>query len=63
MSRLAEGREALHLSAMNMVYEGIRQRGTMMIVPRSAVETMGLGDLTGIAAMAKSQERADDENE
>ncbi len=48
---------------MNMVYEGIRQRGTMIIVPSSAVETMGLGNLTGIAAMAKSQERADDENE
>ncbi len=55
--------EALHLRAMNMVYEGIRQRGTMIIVPSSAVETMGLGNLTGIAAMAKSQERADDENE
>ena len=48
---------------MNMVYEGIRQRGTMIIVPSSAVETMGLGNLTGIAAMAKSQEREDDENE
>ena len=55
--------EALHLRAMNMVYEGIRQRGTMIIVPSSAVETMGLGNLTGIAAIAKSEERADDENE
>ena len=47
--------EALHLRAMNMVYEGIRQRGTMIIVPSSAVETMGLGALPGIAALAKAE--------
>ena len=34
---------ALHLRAMNMVYEGLRQKGSMIIVPSSAVETMGLG--------------------
>lgn len=43
---------ALHLRAMNMVYEGIRQRGSMIIVPSSAVETMGLGTLSGLAALA-----------
>jgi uncharacterized protein YjeT (DUF2065 family) len=38
---------ALHLRAMNMVYEGLRQKGSMVIVPSSAVETMGLGALGG----------------
>ena len=45
--------EALHLRAMNMVYEGIRQHGSMVIVPSSAVESMGLGSLSGIAALAR----------
>jgi regulator of protease activity HflC (stomatin/prohibitin superfamily) len=44
---------ALHLRAMNMIYEGIRQKGSMIIVPSSAVETMGLGGIGGIAALAK----------
>jgi regulator of protease activity HflC (stomatin/prohibitin superfamily) len=44
---------ALHLRAMNMIYEGIRQKGSMIIVPSSAVETMGLGAVSGIAALAK----------
>jgi regulator of protease activity HflC (stomatin/prohibitin superfamily) len=48
--------QALHLRAMNMVYEGIRQRGSMILVPSSAVETMGLGVVPGIAALAKMKE-------
>jgi regulator of protease activity HflC (stomatin/prohibitin superfamily) len=44
---------ALHLRAMNMIYEGIRQKASMIIVPSSAVETMGLGSLSGMAALAK----------
>lgn len=36
---------ALHLRAMNMLYEAIKERGSMVIVPSSAVETMGLGGL------------------
>ena len=36
---------ALHLRAMNMVFEGLRKKGSMIIVPSSAVETMGLGAL------------------
>jgi regulator of protease activity HflC (stomatin/prohibitin superfamily) len=43
---------ALHLRAMNMLYEGLKEKGAMMIVPSSAVETMGLGGLLGAAAMA-----------
>jgi hypothetical protein len=44
---------ALHLRAMNMVYEGLRQKGSMIIVPSTAVETMGLGALGGLTAFGK----------
>lgn len=43
---------ALHLRAMNMLYEAIKERGSMVIVPSSAVETMGLGGSLATAAMA-----------
>jgi len=42
---------AMHLRAMNMLYEAIKEKGSMVIVPSSAVETMGLGAMTGIAAL------------
>src|SRR5438876_8896318 len=42
---------ALHLRAMNMLYEAIKERGSMVIVPSSAVETMGLGGTLGTAAL------------
>jgi hypothetical protein len=42
---------ALHLRAMNMLYEAIKEKGSMVIVPSSAVETMGLGGLSGITAL------------
>ncbi len=44
---------ALHLRAMNMVYEGLRQKGSMIIVPSTAVETMGLGALGGLTSFAQ----------
>jgi hypothetical protein len=44
---------ALHLRAMNMVYEGLRKKGSMIIVPSSAVETMGLGALGGLTAFGQ----------
>jgi len=44
---------ALHLRAMNMVYEGLRQKGSMIIVPSTAVESMGLGALGGLTAFDK----------
>jgi regulator of protease activity HflC (stomatin/prohibitin superfamily) len=44
---------ALHLRAMNMLYEAIKERGSMVIVPSSAVETMGLGGSLATVAMAK----------
>jgi len=42
---------AMHLRAMNMLYEAIKEKGSMVIVPSSAVETMGLGAMTGMAAL------------
>ncbi len=46
---------ALHLRAMNMLYEAIKEKGAMVIVPSSAVETMGLGGMLATTAMAKGQ--------
>lgn len=43
---------ALHLRAMNMLYEAIKERGSMVIVPSSVVETMGLGGSLATAAIA-----------
>ena len=43
---------ALHLRAMNMLYEAIKERGSMVIVPSSAVETMGLGGMLATAALS-----------
>ncbi len=47
----AEDPVALHLRAMNMLYEAIKERGSMVIVPSSAVETMGLGGSLATAAL------------
>ena len=46
---------ALHLRAMNMLYEGLKEKGAMMIVPSTAVESMGMGGLMGMAAIAQRQ--------
>ncbi|MGO9240225.1 MAG: slipin family protein [Bryobacteraceae bacterium] len=42
---------ALHLRAMNMLYEAIKEKGSMVIVPSTAVETMGLGAMLGMASI------------
>jgi regulator of protease activity HflC (stomatin/prohibitin superfamily) len=47
---------ALHLRAMNMLFEGLKEKGALVIVPSSAVDTMNLGGLSGMVALA--QERA-----
>ena len=44
---------ALHLRAMNMLYEGLKEKGALMLVPSSAVETMGMGALNGTAALGQ----------
>jgi regulator of protease activity HflC (stomatin/prohibitin superfamily) len=56
---------ALHLRAMNMLYEGLKQNSTIVIVPSSAVETMQLGGLAGLTAltMGLGQERTIKERE
>jgi len=51
----AQNPVALHLRAMNMLYEAIKERGSMVIVPSSAVETMGLGGNLAAIAMAKEK--------
>ncbi len=43
---------ALHLRAMNMLFEGLQERGALVIVPSTAVDTMNLGGLMGATAMA-----------
>ena len=47
----AENPVALHLRAMNMLYEAIKEKGSMVIVPSSAVETMGLGGTLATASL------------
>jgi len=46
---------ALHLRAMNMLYEGLKERGAMIVVPSTAVETMGLGAIAGLASLGTAQ--------
>jgi len=46
---------ALHLRAMNMLFEGLKQKGALVIVPSSAVDTMNLGGLTGLTALAQNE--------
>jgi hypothetical protein len=43
---------ALHLRAMNMLYEGLKQNATIVIVPSTAVESMQLGGLAGLTALS-----------
>ena len=45
---------ALHLRAMNMLYEGLKEKGALMLVPSTAVESMGMGGLLGAAAMRQN---------
>jgi len=46
---------ALHLRAMNMLYEGLKEKGALMLVPSSAVESMGMGGLMGAAALRQKE--------
>lgn len=54
---------ALHLRAMNMLYEGLKQNSTIVIVPSSAVDSMQLGNMAGLTAltMGIGQEKANKE--
>lgn len=44
---------AMHLRAMNMLYEGLKERGALIVVPSTAVETMGLGTIAGLSALGQ----------
>jgi regulator of protease activity HflC (stomatin/prohibitin superfamily) len=46
---------ALHLRAMNMLYEGLKEKGALMLIPSSAVESMGMGGLMGAAALQQQK--------
>ncbi len=46
---------ALHLRAMNMLYEGLKEKGALMLIPSSAVESMGMGGMLGAAAMRQER--------
>ena len=48
---------ALHLRGMNMLFEGLKDKGSMVIVPSSALDSMNLGVIGGLAALAKAGER------
>jgi regulator of protease activity HflC (stomatin/prohibitin superfamily) len=48
---------ALHLRGMNMLFEGLKEKGSMVIVPSSALESMNLGAMGGLVALAKSNEQ------
>ena len=56
---------ALHLRAMNMLYEGLKQNATIVVVPSTVLETMQLGGVAGVTAltMGLGQERANKEKE
>ena len=47
---------ALHLRGMNMLFEGLKEKGSMVIVPSSALESMNLGAMSGMISLAKSND-------
>jgi regulator of protease activity HflC (stomatin/prohibitin superfamily) len=51
----ADNPVALHLRGMNMLYESVKERGSTIIVPSSAIDSMNLGGVAGITALAQAQ--------
>ena len=45
---------ALHLRAMNMLFEGLKEKGALVIVPSSAIDTMNLGAMSGLVSIAQN---------
>jgi regulator of protease activity HflC (stomatin/prohibitin superfamily) len=45
---------ALHLRAMNMLFEGLKEKGALVVVPSSAVDTMNLGGLSGMVSLSQT---------
>ncbi|MBN1805083.1 MAG: slipin family protein [Sedimentisphaerales bacterium] len=54
---------AMHLRGMNMLFEGLKEKGSMIIVPSSALETMNLGAIGGMAAMSQMKSEKDRSSE
>jgi hypothetical protein len=55
-SQVYQGNEvALNLRAMNLLYEAMKERGSMVIVPSAAVQSLGLGGMLGTAGLGNSQ--------
>ena len=50
---------ALHLRAMNMLFEGLKDKGALVIVPSSAVDTMNMGGLSGMVSLAQQNRKAE----
>lgn len=48
---------ALHLRAMNMLFEGLKEKGALVIVPSSAVDTMNLGGMSGMISLAQNAQK------
>ncbi|MBN1118532.1 MAG: slipin family protein [Bacteroidales bacterium] len=48
---------ALHLRGMNMLFEGLKEKGSMVIVPSSALDSMNLGAIGGLVSLAKTNEK------
>jgi len=48
---------ALHLRGMNMLFEGLKEKGSMVIVPSSALDSMNLGAMGGLVSLAKANEQ------
>jgi regulator of protease activity HflC (stomatin/prohibitin superfamily) len=58
-----ENPTALHLRAMNMLYEGLKEKGALMVIPSSAVDSMGLGGMLGAAALRQERLVRDDQKQ
>jgi regulator of protease activity HflC (stomatin/prohibitin superfamily) len=52
---------ALHLRAMNMLFEGLKEKGALVIVPSSAIDTMNLGGLSGMVSLAQQNMHKEEE--
>jgi hypothetical protein len=52
---------ALHLRAMNMLFEGLKEKGALVIVPSSAVDTMNLGGISGMVSMGQQMMKTKEE--
>ena len=48
---------ALHLRGMNMLFEGLKEKGSMVVVPSSALDSMNLGAMGGLVSLAKATRR------